>query len=216
MRAALAQAVATRTTGVNRIDPTSVKGAGYPLTRLSYAMTNPARLDPQARKDYANFLDVVATDGQRPGIEPGDLPAGYTPLTGPYQVQAVNAAQAIRTAKALTPPASEAPASAPSGSPATDGQTPNEGPPAPITPPGDGGAPPVAAPPVAAPAVPGVVPPAVPAGPAAPSTGPVAFTRGVLDALSPALLPVLAAVGLLAGGAGRVMVWRANGGRRDA
>ncbi|WP_460626901.1 hypothetical protein [Intrasporangium mesophilum] len=216
MRAALAQAVATRTTGVNRIDPTSVKGAGYPLTRLSYAMTNPARLDAQARKDYANFLDVVATDGQRPGIEPGDLPAGYTPLTGPYQVQAVNAAQAIRTAKALTPPASEPPASPPSGSPATDGPTPNGGPPSPITPPGDDGAPPVAAPPVAAPAVPGAVPPAAPAAPAAPSTGPLAFTRSVLDALSPALLPVLAAVGLLAGGAGRVMVWRANGGRRDA
>jgi hypothetical protein len=115
MAAALGQSVATDTTGVRRVDPAAVKGSGYPLTRLSYAVTNPVPLDAQTRKDYANFVEVVATDGQVPGTRPGTLPPGYAPLPGSYQVAAVTAAAAIRNPAALptTPPEPSAAADTP-------------------------------------------------------------------------------------------------------
>lgn len=107
MTAAVGQSVSTDVTGVRRVDPASVKGSGYPLTRLSYAVTNPVPLDAQARKDYANFVEVVATEGQLPGTRPGMLPLGYAPLPGSYQVAAVSAASAIRTPAAVVAPTPE-------------------------------------------------------------------------------------------------------------
>ena len=100
MTSALDQAVDTAVSDVKRVDPNSIKGNGYPLTRLSYAVTNPALLDQDARDDYAGFLELVATDGQRPGTGPGNLPIGYAPLPRAMQAQALKAAEAIRTATA--------------------------------------------------------------------------------------------------------------------
>jgi hypothetical protein len=195
MTAAVVQSVATEVPGVRRVDPAAVKGNGYPLTRLSYAATNPVPLDEQARKDYANFVEVVATDGQVPGTRPGTLPLGYAPLPGSYQVAAVKGAAAIRTPAAVAAPSQE-----PTGSDApVDGSTGAL----------DGGA--VPAPDL--PAVDGAVlavgaPSAVVPGAAAPSSMPSApattLVARVAQLAGPWALPALAIAALVMGIAGRL------------
>lgn len=106
MGAALQQAKKTGTPGVLRVDPDTVDAGGYPLTRFSYAVTNPVPLDQGARDGYADLIAFAATDGQQGGTAPGDLPPGYAPLPKEQQTQAAQAADAIRTAK---PPASPDP-----------------------------------------------------------------------------------------------------------
>lgn len=98
MAAAVDQARAGEVPTVSRVDPTKVRGDGYPLTRLSYAVTNGALLDAEARRDYASFITVVTTSGQVPGTEPGTLPLGYAPLTKTLRARAAATATAIRTA----------------------------------------------------------------------------------------------------------------------
>ncbi len=102
MSAAVAQAGPGSVPGVRRIDPTQVGAAGYPLTRISYAVTNPAKLDVKAREAYSSFIDVVTTRGQQPGSRPGDLPHGYAPLTRELVADAALAADAIRRGLAPT------------------------------------------------------------------------------------------------------------------
>jgi hypothetical protein len=103
MLAALGQAVDTPTPGVVRVPSDKVGGDGYPLTRVSYGVTNPALLDQAARNDYAAFATFAATDGQIPGTAPGQLPLGYAPLPQSLRAQALRAADTIRTATAPTP-----------------------------------------------------------------------------------------------------------------
>lgn len=100
MTAALAQAVDTEIPGVVRVESDAVEGAGYPLTRVSYGVTNPALLGQEARDDYADFATFVATDGQVAGTRPGQLPIGYAPLPWPLRTQTLDAAKAIRSATA--------------------------------------------------------------------------------------------------------------------
>lgn len=205
MAAAVAQAKATTTTGVSRVDPADVKGTGYPLTRFSYAVTNPALLDAAARQDYAQFLEVVTTTGQQPGTAPGMLPEGYAPLPKSYRDQAASAARTIRTAKDLPKPSTPPVPPPVVPEPPTPTPPPVMDPPV-DTPPNVAGPDGPAAPPAQPPIVPGATPPIVPQVPA----GPVSFTGRVVDALSPLLLPVIAGLGLLAGAGGRAMVWQAR------
>ncbi|MFP5336568.1 MAG: hypothetical protein ACLGIV_14785, partial [Actinomycetes bacterium] len=109
MTAAVRQAAETPTATVLRVDPDSVGDGGYPLTRFSYAVTNPALLDQDARDDYADLITFAATEGQEEGTSPGDLPPGYAPLPAQRQVQALEAAKVIRTAKSPASPSPEGP-----------------------------------------------------------------------------------------------------------
>jgi hypothetical protein len=181
MSAALSQVVKTRTSGVVRVASEKVKGDGYPLTRLSYGVTNPALLDQAARDDYAGFTKFAATVGQTPGTKPGDLPVGYVPLTSTMDAQALKASVAIRTAKA---PVAAKPTPAP----------------APSTPQSSGDNPPAAAPSPAV-AVPPAAPPAVSS---TPSATPTAIGVQPVSVLTPSVpvgllrwvLPWLPALGL--------------------
>jgi hypothetical protein len=174
-----------------------VKGSGYPLTRLSYAVTNPVPLDAQSRKDYANFVEVVATDGQVPGTRPGTLPPGYAPLPGSYQVAAVTAAAAIRNPPAL-PTAEEPSAAAPDTPVAGSTSAPDGGSvPAPDLAAVDGSVLAVGAP---AAVVPGSVAPSATV--AAPATTLVAR---VAQLAGPWALPAMAVAALVVGVAGRLV-----------
>ena len=84
---------------------TQVAGA-YPLAMLTYAAVKPLALDGEARSHYAAFLDYVTDEGQVAGLEPGELPNGYTPLPAALKAQAAEAATLIRTMEA--PPAAPA------------------------------------------------------------------------------------------------------------
>ena len=93
-------------TGVLEPDPSSQAAGAYPLTMLTYAATQPETLTPAERQLYATFLEYAIGDGQNPGVEPGDLPAGYVPLPGDLRLQALAAVNSI-----LNPPAEPAAAS---------------------------------------------------------------------------------------------------------
>ncbi|MEJ1230992.1 MAG: hypothetical protein WDM88_10795 [Galbitalea sp.] len=65
------------------IDTTTLPSDAYPLTVPLYAAVNinADGLDSSNKPQYAHLLDYIATDGQVPGTQRGDLPAGYAPLT---------------------------------------------------------------------------------------------------------------------------------------
>ncbi len=76
----------------------------YPLTTVTYAMTAPLALEPEARADYAAFLQFASTDGQTPGVAVGQLPRGYLPLPQALRDQAATAIDEILHLKPTPPP----------------------------------------------------------------------------------------------------------------
>lgn len=102
-------------------DPATKVKAAYPLTTLVYAATAPKALDRKAGREYATFLEYAVGPGQKPGVDPGTLPAGYVPL--PEELRK----QTRALAKQLRNPPSAAPSSTPaepSGSPRPSGTAP--------------------------------------------------------------------------------------------
>ena len=77
--------------------PTDAPTGAYPLTALTYAAITPLSLESQARAEYAAFVEYAVGAGQTPGLELGQLPRGYAPLPSDLQVQALTAANQIRT-----------------------------------------------------------------------------------------------------------------------
>jgi hypothetical protein len=105
-----------RATGVRTPDPASKAAAAYPLTQLSYATVTSARLNAEARAQYAAFLRYAAGPGQVPGRDVGQLPPGYVPLP-----QALRTSTLAVAAKVAAPVAA-APSAEPSAAPADSGQ----------------------------------------------------------------------------------------------
>jgi hypothetical protein len=81
--------------GLLSSDAVATDPAAYPLTALSYAVTSPSTLNAAAGKDYAAFLRYVGGPGQKPGIEPGQLPLGMVPLPETLKAQTMAAAAII-------------------------------------------------------------------------------------------------------------------------
>ncbi|CAM5385293.1 hypothetical protein [Leifsonia shinshuensis] len=94
---------------VSEYDPTgaAAKAAkdAYPLAMPVYAATNPTQGDSATRTDYAGFIRYAATTGQTPGVDPGQLPPGYTPIPAAWKAQALAAADAIQSGQAAAQPA---------------------------------------------------------------------------------------------------------------
>ena len=86
--------------GVLEPQPSAVAPGAYPLTSVTYAAISPLSLDAQSRSEYASFVEYAAGPGQVPGLELGQLPLGYAPLTPDLQAQAMSTANQIRTAVA--------------------------------------------------------------------------------------------------------------------
>jgi hypothetical protein len=91
------------TGGVLTPDPTSTAPGAYPLTTITYAAANPASLNAKAGKDYATFLRYAVGAGQTPGIDPGQLPAGYAPLPAALCAKTLLAATTIQTKAGVKP-----------------------------------------------------------------------------------------------------------------
>ncbi len=110
--AAMAAAVAAMvpTPGVPQVlrsDPKTAAPAAYPLTALTYGAVTPLSLDGTARNQYAAFVDYATGPGQVPGLEIGQLPTGYTPLSPALQAQAAAAARTIRELALAAAPVDE-------------------------------------------------------------------------------------------------------------
>lgn len=96
LSAGLAAMTPSAVEGVLSPDPATSAPGAYPLTTISYAVTAPAALTPEAGRDYAALLEYAAGPGQVPGIAPGTLPAGYVPLSADLTAQTLAAARAVR------------------------------------------------------------------------------------------------------------------------
>jgi hypothetical protein len=109
LRAALVDPVA----GTIQLDHEKVTGGGYPGTMVSYMAVPTAGLDRQTAARYADYIEFMATTGQRPGATLANLPPGYDPLPPALVRQARDAAAAVREQKGAVP--------APPGGPLADG-----------------------------------------------------------------------------------------------
>lgn len=107
------------------LDPNpAAKGASvYPLTLVTYAGTNPAALSKQDRARYATVLRYAADKGQVLGLETGELPYGYAPMSETLRKQTRAAATSLENWKP-TPAGSDASANPGATGPAGSGATP--------------------------------------------------------------------------------------------
>jgi hypothetical protein len=109
MTAALAFSNQDKATGVLSLDYQHLAINAYPGTMPVYAVVPTAGLDAATAENYAQWLTFAVTDGQTPGIDLGQLPPGYAPLTGalgPMADYTVQAAKAVahQTGQVPTPP----------------------------------------------------------------------------------------------------------------
>jgi hypothetical protein len=109
-------------TGSNHITETvdfakQTPGA-YPLTMIIYAMVPTSKTKAHKAADIADFLDYVAGPGQHPGLNVGQLPPGYVPLTAKLRAETLHAADLVRLQKGNNP-TTKKPSS--SSSPGTSG-----------------------------------------------------------------------------------------------
>ena len=81
--------------GVLSPNPTSHSAGAYPLTSITYAATVPAALTPASRKSLKTFVRYAVTAGQVPGLDAGQLPYGYLPLTAALSKQAQQMAASL-------------------------------------------------------------------------------------------------------------------------
>ncbi|WOQ18179.1 hypothetical protein [Raineyella sp. W15-4] len=110
--ASMATAIATDTpdpaTGVASRDFTRLPGDAYPLTTTLYGAVDLGcgRLDKAARTQYAGLIDYVEGDrANTPGTQRGQLPEGYTPLTGAQRDQGKAVAVKLRSEANCSPSA---------------------------------------------------------------------------------------------------------------
>ncbi len=92
-------------TGILQPNHAAAAPAAYPLTMLTYAAYAPLGLTAEERADYAGFLAFVAEDGQTSGLERGNLPPGYVPLTEAMRAEAALGALIMATLQPQPAPA---------------------------------------------------------------------------------------------------------------
>jgi hypothetical protein len=100
----------TDSAGLIQVNPAKVPAGSYPLVDVVYAAV-PTNQSAAALNDYADFIAYAAGQGQTTGSAPGDLPAGYLPLTSSLQTQAQGVVTQLRALAGAT--------SSPSASPTT-------------------------------------------------------------------------------------------------
>ncbi|HWU22621.1 MAG TPA: hypothetical protein VN088_13895 [Nocardioides sp.] len=89
--------VPTGVTGVSTVDASTPVDGGYPLTLRTYAAVNVCGSSLADLSSYAAFLDYAAASGQVAGNDPGDLPAGYAPLSAADRTQTRTVARQLRS-----------------------------------------------------------------------------------------------------------------------
>jgi hypothetical protein len=81
--------------GTLQVNLHSTNPAVYPLTMVIYAMAPTKGLSHTKAAAIAKFIDYAASAGQHPGLNPGQLPPGFLPLTAKLRAQARKAAQQV-------------------------------------------------------------------------------------------------------------------------
>jgi hypothetical protein len=129
---AMLDAVSDMTTnpdGITQQDnPAASNPGAYPWTMVVYAMVPTSGISHTKAAAIARWLDYVAGPGEVQGTTPGQLPAGYVPLTAKMKAQTLKAAYDVLHQTGAKPPGGEkgngsgggagsTPSSSPSSSP---------------------------------------------------------------------------------------------------
>jgi hypothetical protein len=104
MAAALGYTVQDKDTGVLSLDYAHLSPNSYPGTVPVYAAIPTAGLDKATAQAYATFLRFAVTDGQTPGTNVGNLPPGYAPLSDVLRQYTLTAADAVAAQNGAVPP----------------------------------------------------------------------------------------------------------------
>ncbi len=122
LAAAAAMTASSEQAQVVAFQPKSSKAkaaqGAYPLAVPVYAALNPKQTDATLRSAYADLIRYAVGDGQVPGTNEGQLPAGYAPIPKAWRTQAESSAARIKSGSPGNPPPSPTPtstASSPSG-----------------------------------------------------------------------------------------------------
>ena len=110
-------------TGLLHVDPAAPGAGGYPLVDVTYAAVRTTQT-PAQLTDYARLIAYAAGAGQTPGVDPGQLPHGYLPLTAALQAQAQQAVATL-LADANPQPTASTPAMNQPSAQSNNGGTPN-------------------------------------------------------------------------------------------
>ena len=97
MAGALSALTPTSVESVKQVDPARISGTAYPLTMVTYAVTNLTVSDAEDRAAASQLITQVTTTGQAQGTEPGQLPQGYLPLTAAMRAEAAASVNVIRS-----------------------------------------------------------------------------------------------------------------------
>ncbi len=95
MAAALSGLRATSLDAVKQVDPGAVPSNGYPLTVVTYAGVNMTKATEAQRTTATKMLIAVLLLGQDQGVQLGQLPVGYLPLTETLLNQGAAAAKLV-------------------------------------------------------------------------------------------------------------------------
>jgi hypothetical protein len=93
--AAALQGMTSDGSGTQQVNLASTNKAAYPLTMVVYAMVPTSGTPHNTAAAIARWLDFVARSGQRPGVQPGQLPPGYLPLPASMAATAIKDATAV-------------------------------------------------------------------------------------------------------------------------
>lgn len=121
MAAALSSMTTAKGNITQQVDYAKVAKNAYPLTMVIYALVPTSGEKPAKAAAIARFLDYVATTGQRPGVQPGNLAPGYLPLTAKMRAQTIKVAAEVRAQSggSSSPSPSASPSASASASPTT-------------------------------------------------------------------------------------------------
>jgi hypothetical protein len=118
--AGMAAAVAHMTSngsGTLQVNLANQDPHAYPLTMVIYAAVPTAGTSQAKAAAIARFLDFAAGAGQARGVQPGQLPEGYLPLTASLRAQtrAIAVKVADQSGTTPAPPSSSAPSTPAAG-----------------------------------------------------------------------------------------------------
>jgi hypothetical protein len=96
MTAAMSSGLTTTSVAaVQQVDPAKVSTDSYPLTTVVYAIVNLSASSKANLQSYSSMINYAVGDGQVAGVQPGQLPPGYLPLTSALVGQSKAAAMAM-------------------------------------------------------------------------------------------------------------------------
>ncbi len=125
MTAALSSMVATGTNHVTQqVNFAKQKADAYPLTMIIYAMVPTSGTSAKKATAIARFLDFVAGPGQHPGLDVGELPPGFVPLTAQLKDETLHAATLVGNQTGDSPTPNPSPTASPSTGPIENSPSP--------------------------------------------------------------------------------------------